>query len=92
MKNFLNYDFFEVEKLRKGFENSVKMTTAQINLAYLIKVKGQGYNHLVGVSGLLALVGADRAAKMVQRANKCQGDVCRCQVYGQGLQVSFYVH
>ena len=76
-------------------KNSLNYTTTEINREYLIKVNGRtenGYlNKLVGVRGLLALVGIDRANKMLARAYACAGDVCRFKVYG-GIQVSFYIH
>lgn len=74
---------------------NLNYTTTEINRDYLIKVCGKtaaGYiNKLVGVAGLLALVGIDRANKMLARAYACTGDVCRCKMYG-GIQVSFYIH
>lgn len=88
MKKFIDYDFQTIEAEKK----QLHMTETQINREYLIKVKGNGYNTLVGVAGLLALVGVEKANKMLDRANKCLGDVCRCAVYGTGLQVSFYIH
>ena len=88
MKKFIDYDFQTIEAEKK----QLNMTETQINREYLIKVKGNGYNTLVGVAGLLALVGVEKANKMLDRANKCLGDVCRCAVYGTGLQVSFYIH
>lgn len=92
MKNFTyNWDD-SIEQMRNALEAAVEMTTRQINFNYLIKIHGQGYNQLVGVAGLLALVGVERAARMIKRANACTGDVCRCQVYGQNTQVSFYIH
>lgn len=70
-------------------------TKREVNKNYLIKVQGKtasGYiNKLVGVSGMLELIGAERANKFVERANNCLGDVCRCKVYG-GLTISFYIH
>lgn len=92
MKKNLDYNPMEIEAQRATFEKAVQMTTAQINFNYLIKVKGQGLNQLVGVAGLLALVGIERASKMIARANACLTDVCKCRVYGQDLQVSFYIH
>lgn len=92
MKKQLEYDLAEVEVMTQQLVDAVKMTTAAINREYKIKVHGQGYNQLVGVSGLLALVGVERASKMLSRANASMGDVCRCRVYGQDLQVSFYIH
>jgi hypothetical protein len=82
----------EGEQMRKALEDAVKMTSASINFNYPhIKISGEGYNQLVGVGGLLSIVGVERAAKMIKRANACLGDVCRCKVYG-GVQVSFYIH
>lgn len=92
MKKFLDYNIEAVEEMKKNLEKALKMTTTQINREYLIKVHGLGYNMLVGVNGLLALVGDTRATKMIQRANACMSDVCKCRVYGQDLQVSFYIH
>jgi hypothetical protein len=92
MKKTLEYNLNEVEEMTNTLVNAIKMSVTEINREYLIKVKGQGFNTLVGVSGLLAFVGAERAAKMLTRANKCTGDVCKCQVYGQDLQISFYIH
>lgn len=92
MKRTLNYSYSaEGEQMRKQLEREVNITSAQINLNYLIKVFGDGLNQLVGVGGLLELVGVERAAKMIKRANASAGDVCRCKVYG-GVQVSFYIH
>lgn len=91
MTNFLNYDD-AIEQMRTKLEKAISMTTAQINREYKIKIYGRGVNKLVGVYGLLEYVGDERAAKMLRRANKCLGDVCKCQVYGQGLQVSFYLN
>ena len=70
-------------------------TTKEINRDFLIKVSGllngKKLNTLVGVSGLVNLIGEERAEKFVERAFRCTGDVCRCKVYG-GLLVSFYLH
>lgn len=92
MKKNLTYNLDEVWQMKDALADAVKMSVTEINREYLMKAKGQGYNTLVGVSGLLALVGVERAAKMLKRANACDGDVCKCQVYGQGLQISFYIH
>lgn len=92
MKKTLSYNYEVIEKMRIALEELVHMTSAEIGFNYLIKVHGQGYNQLVGVPGLLALVGVERSAKMIIRANACMGDVCKCSVYGQDLQVSFYIH
>lgn len=92
MKKVLSYDLEEVERMTERLVELVGMTTAAINREYKMKVHGQGYNMLVGVSGLLALVGVERASKMLNRANACTGDVCHCRVYGQDLRVSFYIH
>lgn len=91
MQKSLNYNQESAWSAKEALEKAVQMTTAQINLNYLIKIKGNGYNTLVGVAGLLGMVGLNKATKMIQRANACTGDVCRCKVYG-GLQVSFYIH
>ena len=92
MRTF-NYTWSEeVENMKQTLCKKVGMTTKQINREYLIKLHGQGYNQLLGVGGLLELIGLDRAAKMIERANNCTGDVCRCRVYGQDLQISFYIH
>lgn len=92
MKKTLSYNVAEIEAMRKRFEDAAGMTTAEINLNYLIKVHGQGFNQLVGVAGLLALVGIEKAVKMLARANKSTGDCCTCRVYGQNLAISFYIH
>lgn len=92
MKKEINYTLAEVNEMTEKLIQMVGMTTAAINREYKMKVHGQGYNVLVGVSGLLALVGVERAAKMITRANACMTDVCKCRVYGQDLQVSFYIH
>ena len=92
MKKTISYTLAEVEEMTAQLIKIVGMTTAQINREYLMKVHGQGLNQLVGVAGLLALVGVEKASKMIARANACTGDVCKCRVYGQDLQVSFYIH
>lgn len=92
MKKQISYELDTIGKMTEQLVKMVGMTTAAINREYKIKVHGQGLNTLVGVSGLLALVGVERAAKMLTRANACAGDVCRCRVYGQDTQVSFYIH
>ena len=92
MKKF-NYTWSEeVEKMKVALAEAVNMTISEINREYLIKLHGQGYNQLLGVGGLIELVGLQRAEKMIHRANACAGDVCKCRVYGQDLQVSFYIH
>lgn len=88
MKKSLNYDFNAIEEMKK----QLLFSESFINKEYLIKVKGEGYNMLVGVAGMLALIGAERANKFITRANKCAGDVCTCQVYGRDMRVSFYIH
>lgn len=91
MKKF-NYSWDEeIESSKEQLTQAVKMSVSQINREYLIKVTGEGYNQLLGVGGLLQMVGLQRATKMLQRANVCAGDVCRCKVYG-GVQISFYIH
>jgi len=84
----LEYNKEQVEEMKKELSYS----TTEINREYLIKVSGNGYNTLVGVAGFLALVGVQRANKMLERAAQCLGDVQRCKVYGTGLQVSLYIH
>ena len=88
MKKSLSYDFNAIEEMKK----QLLFSESFINKVYLIKVKGEGYNMLVGVAGMLALIGAERANKFITRANKCAGDVCTCQVYGRDMRVSFYIH
>lgn len=94
MKKF-NYTWSEEIEGSNGLKDqlakAVKMTISQINREYLIKVTGEGYNQLLGVGGLLEMVGLQKASKMIERANSCTGDVCRCKVYG-GVKVSFYIH
>ena len=67
----------------------------QIVKDYIIKVygwmNGERLNKAVGVTGLVELIGYERANKMLTRAYACTGDVQRCKVYG-GLQISFYIH
>ena len=67
----------------------------QIVKDYIIKVygwmNGERLNKAVGVTGLVELIGYERANKMLNRAYACTGDVQRCKVYG-GLQISFYIH
>lgn len=92
MKKSFSYNWDEMEALKPDLEKAVNMTVKDIVFNYLIKVYGQGFNELVGVNKLLAIVGLDRAIKMIKRANACTGDVCKCHVYGQDLLVSFYIH
>lgn len=91
MKKFNTTWSARVEKELAVVEKAVKMTAAQINKEYLLKVSGDGYNQLVGVRGLIEMIGTKKAISFIQRANACTGDVCRCKVYG-GVQVSFYIH
>lgn len=77
-------------------KQTLNYTTSQINKDYLIKVNGttedgRKLNTLVGVSGLLELIGIERANKFLDRAYNCLTDCCTCKVYG-GLKVSFYIH
>lgn len=94
MKKF-NYTWSEAIEGKGGMKDqlvqAVKMTVSQINREYLIKLSGDGYNQLLGVGGLLEMVGLQRASKMIERANRCDGDVCRCKVYG-GVLISLYIH
>lgn len=91
MKKFNTTWSARVEKELAVVEKAVKMTAAQINKEYLLKVSGDGYNQLVGVRGLIEMIGTQKAVSFIKRANACTGDVCRCKVYG-GVQVSFYIH
>ena len=87
MKN-LFYNLDEIQKM----EEHLTMSVSEINREYKIKVRGLGYNMLVGVAGFLALVGdVQLANKMLDRANASLGDVCVCKLR-RGLQFSFYIH
>lgn len=75
---------------------TLNYSTREINMNYRIKVfgvneeNGKKLNTLVGVSGLLKLIGAEMANKMMERREKCMDDVCICKLR-RGLKVSFYV-
>lgn len=75
---------------------TLNYSTREINMNYRIKVfgineeNGKKLNTLVGVSGLLKLIGAEMANKMLERREKCMDDVCVCKLR-RGLKVSFYV-
>ena len=87
MKNLI-YNYDEVKEMEKD----LTMSVSEINREYKIKVRGLGYNMLVGVAGFLALVGdVELANRMLERANNSLGDVCVCKLR-RGLQFSFYIH
>lgn len=69
-------------------------STSEINRDWRIKVnginaEGKKLNTLVGVSGLLALIGAELMNKFLNRAYACQEDACVCKLR-RGLKVTFY--
>lgn len=72
----------------------IKLTTAEINRNFRIKVNGfvngKYVNKLVGVRGLLAIVGTwEKLVKFVLRAFNTLADKCVCKIYG-GAKVTFY--
>ena len=73
----------------------IKLTTAEINRNFRIKVNGivngQYVSKLVGVRGLLEILGGSwqKLVKMVLRAFNCLDDKCACKIYG-GAKVTFY--
>ena len=73
-------------------------TTKQINREFKIKVAGYNndskrINTLVGVSGLIKLIGIERADKFVKRAfeNALWEDKTVCKLR-RGLKVTFYTY
>ena len=76
---------------------NLKYTTSQINRNFKIKVSGyvngKKVNTLVGVSGLIRMLdGAiDLINRLLDRAFKCQDDVCYCKLR-RGVKVSFYYY
>ena len=70
-------------------------TITEINRNFLIKVAGvQGgekINRLYGVSGLVALIGYDMAASIINKAFECMDDVYTHRLR-RGLKISLYVH
>lgn len=77
-------------------ETKLNYETSYINANYRIKVfgvneeNGRKINKLVGVSGLLALIGADFFNKFMEKREKCMKDACVCKLR-RGLKVTFYV-
>lgn len=70
------------------------MTTTEINKEWKIKVNGlnpdgEKINVLVGVSGAIALIGAEMFNKLVARAERCMDNVCVCKLR-RGIKFSFY--
>lgn len=70
-------------------------TSREVNMNYRIKVfgyneHGKKLNTLVGVSGLLNLIGAEMANKLMARREKCMDDACVCKLR-RGLKITFYV-
>ena len=73
---------------------TLNYTTKEINSNYRIKVagldaQGEKVNTLVGVSGAIALIGADMFGKLLDRAFSSLGDVCVCKLR-RGIKFSFY--
>lgn len=71
----------------------MKYTTREINKNFKIKVfgmvEGRKVNTLVGVSGLIAMVGLEMSAKLVNRAFASMDDKCVCKLR-RGVKVTFY--
>lgn len=72
----------------------MKYDTTFINRNFRLKVYGMDaennrINRLVGVSGLVALIGADFAEKFITRALNSDKDSVRCRLR-RGLQVTLY--
>lgn len=75
-------------------KNSLAYSTKEINSNFRIKVSGVDTNgnrvhKLVGVSGAIALIGAELFDKFTNRAFDCMNDVCVCKLR-RGLKFSFY--
>ena len=73
----------------------LKYTSKFINRNFRIKVygvdsMGNKINKLVGVTGILALIGAELLNKFIDRALKAGLDKCVCKLR-RGLQVSLYI-
>lgn len=73
---------------------TLNYTTKEINSNFRIKVAGldandEKVNTLVGVSGAIALIGADMFGKLLDRAFGSLGDVCVCKLR-RGIKFSFY--
>lgn len=73
---------------------TLNYTTKEINSNFRIKVagldaQGEKVNTLVGVSGAIALIGADMFGKLLDRAFSSLGDVCVCKLR-RGIKFSFY--
>lgn len=75
---------------------TLNYTTTQINRNFLIKVAGHNgdgvrLNTLVGVRGLLSLIDAALANRLLKRAFGDGADrtVCRLR---RGLRITFYMH
>lgn len=70
-------------------------TTRYINQNFRMKVYGRDeegrrrINSLYGVSGLLALIGAELMNKFIKRSLDSKKDVCVCKLR-RGLVISFY--
>lgn len=69
-------------------------TTRYINQNFRMKVygrdeEGRRINSLYGVSGLLALIGAELMNKFIKRSLDSMNDVCVCKLR-RGLVISFY--
>lgn len=69
-------------------------TTKEINSNFKIKVDGVDENGVklhkaVGVRGLLELIGAEMANKMLKRAFNCMDDKCVCKLR-RGIKITFY--
>lgn len=68
--------------------------TAEINSEFRIKISGtrdgKKYNKLVGVSGLLEIVGAELANKIIDKAINTMDDKSERKLR-TGLKITFYV-
>lgn len=80
--------------MKKVTSNSGKYTSKFINANFRIKAYGldafgKNINTLVGVSGALALIGAELLVKFISRAIKAGLDKCVCKLRC-GLVITLY--
>ena len=76
-------------------KNGLVYDSKDINRNFRIKVSGvdamgNKVHKLVGVSGAIALIGAEMLNKLLKRAFASMDDVCVCNLR-RGIKFSFYI-
>lgn len=83
----------KIKKSERESHTRVSQMARTINREFRIKVygffNGRKVDHLVGISGLTALIGLNNSVAAFDRAMNSMDDKCQCK-FRRGVSVTFY--